>query len=178
MVAKGGRIDFVFLGPPLPCRWIRYCGRVTALWRKSVGRNPAITIGPMIHIAGKKRLLLISACTCSIEEDKFFEHISFVNFKPLYLSVMHCNCLHLRSSDFNHDSSNLLDVTLLWSYRNNYCWTSKPSISQRNPTICCSSREPSDLLPFPLPIELFGNKCNNFMNTYMHHFWCPCTLEY
>ena len=25
MAAKGGRIDFMFLGPPLPGRWIRYC---------------------------------------------------------------------------------------------------------------------------------------------------------
>ena len=25
MAAKGGRIDFMFLGPPLPSRWIRYC---------------------------------------------------------------------------------------------------------------------------------------------------------
>ena len=25
MAAEGGRIDFMFLGPPLPGRWIRYC---------------------------------------------------------------------------------------------------------------------------------------------------------
>ena len=25
MAAKGGRIDFMFLAPPLPGRWIRYC---------------------------------------------------------------------------------------------------------------------------------------------------------
>ena len=25
MAAKGGRIDFMFLGPPLPGHWIRYC---------------------------------------------------------------------------------------------------------------------------------------------------------
>ena len=25
MVAKGSHIDFMFLGPPLPGRWIRYC---------------------------------------------------------------------------------------------------------------------------------------------------------
>ena len=25
MAAEGGHIDFMFLGPPLPGRWIRYC---------------------------------------------------------------------------------------------------------------------------------------------------------
>ena len=25
MATEGGRIDFMFLGPPLPGRWIRYC---------------------------------------------------------------------------------------------------------------------------------------------------------
>ena len=27
MATKGGRIDFMFLGPPLPGRWIRYCAQ-------------------------------------------------------------------------------------------------------------------------------------------------------
>ena len=25
MAAEGGRLDFMFLAPPLPGRWIRYC---------------------------------------------------------------------------------------------------------------------------------------------------------
>ena len=28
MAAEGGRIDFMFLGPPSPGRWIRYCAMV------------------------------------------------------------------------------------------------------------------------------------------------------
>ena len=31
MAAEGGRIDFMFLGPPLPGRWIRYCSEESAV---------------------------------------------------------------------------------------------------------------------------------------------------
>ena len=34
IAAKGGRIDFMFLGPPLPGRWICYC-----IYRSTTGSN-------------------------------------------------------------------------------------------------------------------------------------------
>ena len=46
MAAKGGHIDFMFLGPPLPGRWIRCCAlimTVELLSKQLIDLSPVVT---------------------------------------------------------------------------------------------------------------------------------------
>ena len=52
MAAKGGRIDFMFLGPPLPGRWIRYCHHIIQLFGGIISQLQVGTGGSFANYRG------------------------------------------------------------------------------------------------------------------------------
>ena len=62
MATKGGRIDFMFLAPPLPGRWIRYWMPPVLSFRRYARYWDAVLLPPANEVLGKVIFSQVSFC--------------------------------------------------------------------------------------------------------------------